>query len=353
MYRLTAFVLSVLMLVPLLFIAASASAAGTVTLQVGGSTEILPTGAALPTPDAPDGKVFVGWAAQDVLLPAGATYTPSGDMTLIALFLEMQTRFELRLGVKNGIRFLTDVDRADWEALLTYTTPTFGTLIAPRAYVEAADGVLTPEALTSAGKTKYLNATADEFYGKTDTVCTFAGSIVAFLSENLTTDYVGAGYVKITYTNGTEGLIAAAPSGAANPYEQALTAHGDRTAQADATHKNAVGDRYSPYTAAELHYFSNILSGCIVLDYKMTSTTIPPTLQKADDYHQLPYIARYDEESESVILTVTEGSDFRFSTHFCSLTLDGYDTTDSWNDRNLTFGEDGTSLAIKYREYTD
>ena len=352
MYRLLAFTLSVCMLASLLLLPAAATDGGTVTLQVGTERETLPAGEALPIPEAPEGKVFVGWGAEGVLLPGGAAYAPSGDVTLTALFLDIRTRAEVRLGDKKGIRFLTELDRADWEMLRTYTDPALGTLIAPKSYVEAADGVLTPAALAAAGKTKYLNATADDFYAKTDTVCTLSGSVVALKSKNLTLDYVGAGYVKITYTNGTEAFVTAPPSAAVTPYGQALAAHGDRTEAADATHTHQVGDRYSPYTAEELRYFSNILSGCVDLSYWMSSQS-EIVLKRADAYHQLPYAATFDTESESIVLTVGANSDFRFDKHFCSLTLDGYLTSESWNSLNLTVGEEGRTLAVKYREYTD
>ena len=77
------------------------------------------------------------------------------------------------------------------------------------------------------------------------------------------------------------------------------------------------------------------------------------TLETADAYHQLPYTAAFDNESESIVLTVSADSDFRFDTHVCSLTLDGYLTSESWNSLNLTVGEDGRTLVVKYREYTD
>lgn len=57
MYRFAVFVLSLLMICPLLCVTAAAEAA-TVTLSVGGVTAPLPAGDSLPTPAAPAGKVL-------------------------------------------------------------------------------------------------------------------------------------------------------------------------------------------------------------------------------------------------------------------------------------------------------
>ena len=353
MHRFIAFCLSVLLLVPLLAASVSATPAATVILQIGAETQVLSAGECLPFPEVPEGKAFVGWGGEDTLLPAGVTYAPTADATLTALFVGMQSHAEVRLGDAKGIRILTDIDRSDLQALLAYTTPAYGTLIVPEAYLQAADGVLTPTALAAAGKAKYIEARADGFYVETDTVCTLSGSVVALRTENLDLAFVGAGYLKVTYTNGEIAYVTATPSAAVTPYAQALVAHADRVASADATHVNAVEGGYSPYTAAELAYFAQILSGRIDLSYWMTSANHPLTLTPADSYHQLPYTAVYDLESESVVLTVNAGSSFRFDQHLYCLVLDGYLTSDVWNKLNLTVSSDGRQLAVKYREYTD
>ena len=353
MHRFMAFCLSVLLLVPLLAASVSAAGAVNVTLQIGTKTQALTPGDTLPLPEAPEGKIFAGWGGEGELLPAGATYRPSSDATLTALFVGMETRAEVRLGERRGIRFLTEIDRADLQALSALVPPAYGTLIAPASYVQAAGGVLTPAALAAAGKTKYIEARADGFYTEADTVCTLSGSVVGLRTENLDLAYVGAGYLKITYTNGEIGYIAATPSAAVTPHAQALAAHGDRTAVADAVHTNAVEGGYSPYTAEELAYFARILSGCIDLSYWMSGVSHPLTLTPADAYHQLPYTAAYDLEGESIVLTVKEGNGFCFDQHFYALILDDYPTTESWNKLNLTVSAQGKQLAVKYREYTD
>ena len=349
MRRFLPLVLVCLMLVSLLSLTASATP--TLTLQVGTDSTPHAADQPLPAPDAPEGKVFVGWAASGVLLPANAVYSGTEPVTLTALFVGMETEGEVRLGEKKGLRFLTEINKADLQALQAYTTLAYGTLIAPLSYVQAAGGVLTPAALAAAGKTKYLEAKADTFLAETDTVYVLSGSVVSLLAKNYKQSYCGAGYLQISYTNGQTAYVAATPSAAVTPYDTALSAHGDRTETADATHIHQIGDRYSPYTAEELRYFSNILSGCVDLSYWMSSK--PITLEPADAYHQLPYTATFDNESESVVLTVTAGSDFRFDKHFCQLLLDGYLTSDGWNKLNLTVGEDGRTLAVKYREFTD
>lgn len=334
MYRFVAFVLSLLLLCSAFLLTGAAEAAPAVTLSVAGVTQSHDASAPLPHPEAPAGKVFAGWGGEGVFLPAGATFTPTADTTLTALFVGLSTEGTLRLGTGKGLRFLTRMDRADYTALCSHTAVQYGTVVAPLAYAQAADNSLDPDALTAAGKTKQLVMLATAFYEETDTVLTFAGSVVALKAENYMLDYVGAGYLKVQYTNGQSGRIMAPVSDPVCPYTLADAALSAGNAPTE-----------------EQEYLSNLLSGRIVLNYWMSAK--PLTLTAAGAHHALPYTAVYSNAEESILLTVRSDSSFRFDQHFCALILDGYTTGAAWNAANLTVRQNGTVLAVKYREYTD
>ena len=334
MYRLLAFVLSLLLLCPAFLLTGAAQTAPAVTLSVEGVTQTYTVGEPLPIPTAPVGKSFVGWGATGVFLPAGVPFIPTADVTLTAVFISLSTEGALRFGTYRGLRFSTRMGKADYEALTAYTTVEYGTVIAPHVYAQAAGNSLAPAALAAAGKTKQLDLLATEFYEQNDTVLTFAGSVFALKAENYMLDYVAAGYLKVQYTNGTSGQIFAPVSDPVTPYT---------AANAALVAGSAAGEDQA--------YLANLISGRIQLDYWMSGKAL--TLTAAGPHHTLPYTATYDVASESVLLTVKTGSTFRFDQHFCTLILDGYPTPATWNALNLTVRENGTVLAVKYVEYTD
>lgn len=333
MYRLLAFALSLLLLCPVFTLTGAANSAPVVTLSAGDTTRPLEAGESLPLPTAPTGKVFAGWTAPGVFLPAGVPFTPSESVTLTALFVGLSTQGTLRLGVGKGLRFLTRMDRADYTALCACTTVAYGTVIAPLSYAQAANNSLAPAALTAAGKTKQLDLAATAFYEESQDVLTFAGSVVALKGENYSRDYVASGYLKVRYTNGTDGLIMAPVSAPVCPYTLANAAHAAGNAPAE-----------------DQTYLSHLLAGCITLDYWMSGKDL--TLTPAHPQHTLPYAASYDMESECVLLTVKSGSSFRFDQHFCNLTLDGYLASPTWNAINVKVLANGTVLSVSYPEYT-
>ena len=129
----------------LLFAAALPAAAEspvTVTLICNGKAETLPMGegVTLPVPETGD-KVFAGWLWEKdgtpALYPAGAVICPETDATLIALAVGMQTLTpELRVIAADdmGLRFLTEINAADFAALSAVTTVGKGTIIAPKYF---------------------------------------------------------------------------------------------------------------------------------------------------------------------------------------------------------------------------
>ena len=356
MYRTLSFLLALLLLCSMVLPIAAADASFTLTLHSGGEPAVL-SGASsytLPTPNAPAGKVFAGWTAQGVFLPAGATFAAAGDTALTALFVEISTQTGANLRVTDGfgLRFLTHISRSDLNALAACTTVGYGTLIAPADYVSAAGGVLTPEALAAAGKTKYLDITAKSFFEETDAVSTVAGSIVQLLSKNYCRDFMGAGYLSVTYTNGTSGRIYAAPANGSCLYTLACAAHCDRTAAADTTHTVATGNGYSPYSGESLAFFAKVMDSVVNVEY-LASQRAAVTLMPQNAYYQAPFTAAYDAAEEQLVFTVRQGSAYRFHTDFDSLILEKLVRVKGRGYSSLyRISADGMTLRVNYSDYT-
>ena len=352
MTRILAFVLSLFLLCPLIPVSTAAVAAPVVTLVSEGHSSVL-TDDVLPAAAAPAGKVFAGWRAEGIFLPAGGAYTGSEDITLTAVFVGMTTRPDptVRTQVKTGIRFLTDIDKADFAALQSCAAVTYGTLFAPADYVQAA-GALTPAALTAAGKT-WLETVSGAFYGETDTVATVAGSLVDILPQNRYRGFQGAGFLKIAYTDGTTGLAVAAPSAAVRMYDLALTAYADRTDIADVIHTNATANGFSPYNAAQLTYFGTVLDGVVNMKYLRLNGEIV-TLDFYGYREIAPYGVEYDPILCQIVFQVKEGNAYRFhnSEHLLAVIIKDKSTgiyKEAKKNVDYTVTADGKTLCIAYQ----
>ena len=102
-----------------------------------------------------------------------------------------------------GIRFKADIDVALFES---YEVASFGILIAPKAYVDAANGVFTMEALeeyvTGEGLTAdraYLKVEGEEFYAEEETFCTLAGGFAAFSATTFANnpEFAAVAYIEL------------------------------------------------------------------------------------------------------------------------------------------------------------
>lgn len=314
MTRLLVFLLSLCLLCPLILIPVAAETAVTVTLRVGEDSTVL-TEDVLPVPNDPEGegRVFAGWAANGIFLPAGAAYTGETDVELTAIFVGISTVPDSAIRTesgKNGIRFLTHIDKADLALLKEHTEVYYGTYFAPKDYVTAAHGVLTPEKLLQAEKT-YLEVETDKFYQETETVATVAGSLVDILSKNRYRQFQAAGYIQVTYTNETSGAVIAPASTAVRLYDLSMAAFSDRTVNANATHTNATTHGYSPYGADHLNYFAWVMDAVVSLKYftiNESAYTVTPNYFG----YQPPYVAGYVLERAQIEFVVKEGQSYRF-----------------------------------------
>ena len=126
-------------------------------------------------------------------------YEQDDMFVLDGSILETVEAASIRLFKPAGLRFATKVDTEAYAAV-TSNMIKFGTLIAPKDYVEAADG-FTKEDLAKLGYvTNYLDVKTSGFYenealGEGDY---FVGSIVNILNDNLDREFAAIGYVEIT-----------------------------------------------------------------------------------------------------------------------------------------------------------
>ena len=308
MKRLLAFLISLLLLFPMISVLVAADG-GAETIHVNKNDT-------LPDPEnVPEGKVFAGWGGEDVFLSAGATYKGPSSMELTAVYVDISTKpdTKVRTETEIGLRFLTEIDKADLVALKQYTPVTYGTYIAPVDYVEAAKGVLTPAALQAAGKT-YLETTTDQLYAESDTVATVAGSLVKVLQQNQYREFCAAGYIQVQYTDGSIANLTAPASAGVRLYDLALAAFCDRTEGADATHATQTAHgTYSPYSAEQLAYFSAVMD-CVVdvTRFVVDTGNLDVVGPSADFFGYMPTAYRVTYEMGSFVFTVNDESSFRF-----------------------------------------
>ena len=169
---------------------------------------------------------------------------------------------------KAGIRFTSCVNSADYYYLVDRygkDNVSFGTLITPAAYVQAA-GALTFEALNALdtqvyGDVKYLDVKATEFFSENGAELKIAGSVVDIKTANYNLAFSSVSYIKIVdgdnviyiYADGVQTRSIA---------QVAQLAVADRSAAQTEAYANYIGDgnangEYSPYTPEQI----NILKG--------------------------------------------------------------------------------------------
>ena len=128
-------------------------------------------------------------------------------MTFEAVTVDFQTLAGAQVRFKDptGLRFLSQVKKADYDALGAAATAT-GTLILPTDLL--GTGELTLEALKDKTEGKdYLNVTNDGWLNaetaETDGAYTFSGAIVGIKKGNYNRNFSAVGYLTVTYADGT------------------------------------------------------------------------------------------------------------------------------------------------------
>lgn len=293
----------------------------------------------LPQPTAPEGKVFAGWYAEAtedkamVFLPAGATVTKDIATELTALFVGMTTRVnaELRLTAGDeGVRFITDMNRDDLDVLSDYTTIlSMGTLIVPEIYLLLTKGVLTHAAIerNPVRYNKYLDVVTTGAYAETRRTYSIAGSVSKIPSKKLYTDFAGVGYLKITYTNGSEGYVYSlfSTEGETKLYPLAVNAFGDRADQQSETYAYRTSAGYSPYSTSELTFMKSVLDRVINLDFVKEEGKWVPVINPNIEAYDAPFTVTGTKNSEFTyfFLMVKDGTDYRFNKDFFILLENG------------------------------
>ena len=105
----------------------------------------------------------------------------------------------------SGIQFTTKVDKNWYDAISTtkgVTINSMGTLIVPKSYVDAANGVFTKEAIEAAGKQCKVDIVNSGWYNAetaaADGFYFYAGVIVKLSAATVSGELVGIGYVTVT-----------------------------------------------------------------------------------------------------------------------------------------------------------
>ncbi len=138
-----------------------------------------------------NGKViFQGPTPEEFKNTEASIYMPSGNVA-----------------TKNnsGIQFTTKVDKNWYDAITAMegvTINSMGTLIVPKSYVDAANGVFTKEAIEAAGKQCKVDIVNSGWYNaetaEADGFYFYAGVIVKLSSATVSGELVGIGYVTVT-----------------------------------------------------------------------------------------------------------------------------------------------------------
>lgn len=142
-------------------------------------------------------------------LPYGAEYNAVYfDLADYSGMLTTEAKNSIRLSNSAGLRYATRVDVAKLDELFAMLDSgfladvSFGTMIAPTDFIASE---FTMEAFDGEGK-PYLPVEADRdmyFEFDEDAATThFVGSIVDFYETNITRDFSGRGYVRVTLHNG-------------------------------------------------------------------------------------------------------------------------------------------------------
>lgn len=138
-----------------------------------------------------NGKViFRGPTPEEFKNTEASIYMPSGNVA-----------------TKNnsGVQFTTKVDKNWYDAIAAMegvTINSMGTLIVPKSYVDAANGVFTKEAIEAAGKRCKVDIVNSGWYNAetaaADGFYFYAGVLVKLSAATVSGELVGIGYVTVT-----------------------------------------------------------------------------------------------------------------------------------------------------------
>lgn len=320
-------VLSLLLACTLLVLAVPVSAASvTVSYSLDGAVyKTQAVDGTVTLPDKPNATgVFVGWTAEidgvKRLYPKGASVAVTEDTEFAALFISYETCDGASARVVNGdvsLRFTSMIAKADYDllvGLLGEDALSFGTYITAKDYLYKTSFVFTLDALRAAGCDKYLDVPAGGFYKTDKDGYYIAGSVAHILSENYSRAYAGIGYLKLTYSDGSEGTVYSDfhyADNSRNIYDVVFSAYEDRNPDYDyivpiGTHGSTYSASHSPYTVSQLDTMKTFLDSVAAVKITTGKDGLLVYSARAGEYYASPWRVVYEiNEYEDATITVT------------------------------------------------
>ena len=145
----------------------------------------------------------VGYMVDGELLPANTSIPVNEDKTIVAYFVEfaMFNGASIRVSAPTGVRFSTQIDRGQLEEIEACgATVSFGTLIAMASDITPEE-MLDYSILTKGCEIKHLDVETKVTLD-VDRFVQFNGAVVGIKTTNYTKQFVGRGYMTITYSTG-------------------------------------------------------------------------------------------------------------------------------------------------------
>lgn len=309
----------------------TASAAVRCTLDGEDYAELVAEGGRVTLPAAPESKdsAFVGWAVtvngEKKLYPPSATVEVSDGAVFEGIRLSFVTRAKAEMRINENdiaLRFITDFLKADYQLLRSLVGDEgikVGTYITVREYMLLTDGIFTTAALEAEG-CSYLDVAAKGFFTETDTHYTLAGSVSELREENRARTYMGVGYLRITYADGSEGVVYSPFDQSKNGYTlfgAVVDAYEDRlfsyphTVPAGTAH-GGEQNTSSPYTLAQLDRMRALLDSVGAVDLTLDEEGAYQYVPLSTKYYVSPWLVSYEalnkeDEIFSVTLRAPEG----------------------------------------------
>lgn len=281
-----------------------------------------------------DGGVFCGWRSfndSNLLLGEGTEYTPTKNISLKPFYIHFNTVAGASIRTTpgtTGMRFTTTLNADEYQALKYFFTSsgtgsvTQGTFIVPKFYVEKAGS------FDISKFTKYLDIPARAWYEDDGTTYTLAGSISNIYEKNYNLPFVGCGYLKIQYTDGSERIVYATlpENGARTVTEVARSAYNDRSDTESEEYPNRTdeGD-YSRYNTKQMDVIRGFLRAPLYIMYN--GTDFVATGASTDTFTW-----EYNDNADTVTLVRSSGN-----WSVLGLYLNGTKVNYTVNGNRLTF----------------
>jgi len=193
------------------------------------------------------GHIFLGYAIDGALYPAGTVYNKESGKTVVAVFanFSMINGAAIRLNAPTGMRFQTYLDKAVYDAYLTNNV-SFGTLIV-KADDITVNGVLDYSLLTTDTALTKLNILSTNQHTVGDYLY-FNGVLAGIKEHHYDWKFAARGYMTVTYADGTVATFyASVTDNARSVAEVAEKALADVSAVQSKMYATAVDGGYSLY----------------------------------------------------------------------------------------------------------